>query len=194
MAASQTRLYSSIDSGATWIEQQPAGNVDAYWTCCSNSDGSHLFVGNYAGGRLYALAVNPLTHTLAVAKAGNGTVTLDPAGGTYDYGMVVTLTATPATGYTFTGWSGDLSGTTNPTTITMDADKSVTATFTSSTTTPGDVDGNGSVTMVDALLAARAAVGITTLTGSAFQAADVNSDGIITMVDVLLIARIAVGI
>jgi uncharacterized repeat protein (TIGR02543 family) len=87
-------------------------------------------VGNYGSGRLYALAINPLTHTLTVAKASNGTVTLDPAGGTYDDGTVVTLTATPATGYTFTGWSGNLGGTTNPVPITMDGDKTVTATFT----------------------------------------------------------------
>jgi uncharacterized repeat protein (TIGR02543 family) len=129
LAADEARLYRSLDSGATWTEQQPAGDKDVRWTCCSNSDGSYLVVGNYASGRLYALAVNPLTCTLTVAKVGNGTVTLDPAGGTYDYGTVVTLTATPATGYTFTGWSGDLSGTTNPTTITMDANKTVTATF-----------------------------------------------------------------
>jgi hypothetical protein len=50
--------------------------------------------------------------------------------------------------------------------------------------------------MLDALLAARAAVGITVYTpgSSAFLAADVNHDGVITMMDVLLIARIAVGI
>jgi len=64
----------------------------------------------------------------------------------------------------------------------------------SSTVIPGDVDGNGTVTMVDALLSARAVVGMTTLTGSAFQAADLDHDGTITMVDVLLIARIAVGL
>ena len=33
------------------------------------------------------------TYTLTVDTVGNGTVTLDPAGGTYDYGTVVTLTA-----------------------------------------------------------------------------------------------------
>jgi hypothetical protein len=67
-------------------------------------------------------------------------------------------------------------------------------TVASSTVIPGDVDGNGTVTMVDALLSARAAVGITTLTGSAFQAADLDHDGTMSMVDVLLIARIAVGL
>jgi hypothetical protein len=69
-----------------------------------------------------------------------------------------------------------------------------TNTFTSSATTPGDVDGDGSVTMADALVTAHAAVGITTLTGNAFLAADVNHDGFITMMDVLLVARIAEGI
>jgi len=42
---------------------------------------------------------------------------------------MVTLTATPASGYVFSGWSGDLGGSTNPTTITMDGNKIVTATF-----------------------------------------------------------------
>jgi uncharacterized repeat protein (TIGR02543 family) len=75
------------------------------------------------------------THFLTVGKVGSGTVTLDPAGGTYDYGTLVTLTANPAPAYTFTGWSGDLTGTTNPTTITMDGNKMVTATFTPSSGT-----------------------------------------------------------
>ena len=74
-----------------------------------------------------AAAIN--TCTLTVTTTGNGTVTLSPAGGTYNYGTVVTLTATPAAGYTFTGWSGGLTGSTNPATITMDASKTVVATF-----------------------------------------------------------------
>jgi len=67
-------------------------------------------------------------YTLTVNKVGNGTVT--PATGTtYASGAVVPLTATPAAGYTFTGWSGDLGGATSPTTLIMNADKAVTATF-----------------------------------------------------------------
>jgi hypothetical protein len=43
----------------------------------------------------------------------------------------VTLTATPATGFQFSDWGGDLTpqGGTNPATITMNANKTVTATF-----------------------------------------------------------------
>lgn len=71
-------------------------------------------------------------YTLTVNVVGSGSVSLDPPGGSYDPGTTVTLTATPAGGFVFSGWSGDLSGTQNPATLTMDANKSVTATFTSS--------------------------------------------------------------
>jgi hypothetical protein len=69
-------------------------------------------------------------YTLSVTTSGSGSVGKDPDQLTYTYGTVVTLTATPGTGYQFGQWSGDLSGSVNPTTITMTSDKSVTATFT----------------------------------------------------------------
>ncbi|WP_444980888.1 InlB B-repeat-containing protein, partial [Paenibacillus koleovorans] len=71
---------------------------------------------------------SPPQYTLSTS-ATNGSVTLSPSGGTYASGTVVTVTATPNSGYSFAGWSGDLSGTTNPTTITMSGNKSVTASF-----------------------------------------------------------------
>src|SRR5450830_1465933 len=49
----------------------------------------------------FAVNINTYTYTLTVTKVGNGTVTLVPAGGTYNYGTVVTLTATPAAGWHF---------------------------------------------------------------------------------------------
>jgi uncharacterized repeat protein (TIGR02543 family) len=45
---------------------------------------------------------------------------------------VVTLTAAPASGYTFSSWSGGASGTSTSTTVTMNANTSVTANFTTS--------------------------------------------------------------
>jgi hypothetical protein len=67
--------------------------------------------------------------TLSVSPAAGGSIALDPPGGSYAQGTVVTLTATPDVGYLFAGWGGDLTGSANPTTLTMDADKSVTASF-----------------------------------------------------------------
>jgi hypothetical protein len=69
------------------------------------------------------------TLTTDVTPTGAGSIVLAPPGGSYAPGTVVTVTANPATGYHFDHWSGDLSGSTNPTTITMNSDKSVTAVF-----------------------------------------------------------------
>ena len=91
---------------------------------------------------------SPIQHTLTTS-ATNGTITADlaPINGTYDYGTVVELTATPATGYQFDGWSGDASGTANPLSITIDADKTVTAMFSPIQHTLSITSTNGTVTM-----------------------------------------------
>ncbi|MGY8714352.1 MAG: InlB B-repeat-containing protein, partial [Verrucomicrobiia bacterium] len=44
-------------------------------------------------------------------------------------GATVYLQATPTTGYYFSGWSGDVNGTTNPIAVTASADLNVTANF-----------------------------------------------------------------
>ncbi len=68
-------------------------------------------------------------YELNVSTVGNGTAA--PHSGTYDYGTVVTLTATADLGSSFTDWSGDVISTTNPVTLTMNSDQFITATFTS---------------------------------------------------------------
>ncbi len=98
--------------------------------------------------------------SLSVSKAGNGTgtVTSSPAGITCGpsctsastaslTGQTVTLTATPTTNHTFSGWSGACSGT-GACTVTVDAARSVTATFTRvpyALTVTKAGDGSGSV-------------------------------------------------
>jgi len=66
---------------------------------------------------------------LVTDAVGNGDI--DPAPGRHFYptGSVVPLTATPGAGWVFTYWDGDLIGSDNPTTITMNTDKTVTAFF-----------------------------------------------------------------
>jgi uncharacterized repeat protein (TIGR02543 family) len=68
-------------------------------------------------------------YTLTVATAGRGTVTKSPNQAGYGEGSNVTLTATPAAGYDFSGWSGDSITTANPLAIIMDDSKNFTATF-----------------------------------------------------------------
>ncbi|MFO8145750.1 MAG: ice-binding family protein [Gillisia sp.] len=69
------------------------------------------------------------TYSLNVT-AQNGTVAKNPNQQNYNSGVEVVLTATPATGYEFTSWSGDATGSANPLTVTMNSDKNITANFT----------------------------------------------------------------
>jgi uncharacterized protein (DUF2141 family) len=94
-------------------------------------------------------------HILTVAKDGTGVGTVDPPVGAHIYlsGTVVPITATAGLHSAFEAWSGDLGGATNPTSITMDGHKAVTATF-ALITHPLDVhvvgDGSGTVTSTPA--------------------------------------------
>lgn len=74
-----------------------------------------------------AIPVNSFTLTV---NAVNGSVSKNPNQATYTSGSTVILTATPATGYVFTSWSGDATGSVNPLTVTMNANKNITANFT----------------------------------------------------------------
>jgi hypothetical protein len=84
--------------------------------------------GNAAPGTIYPLA---LTVVLS------GTVTSSPSGilcptactANFAAGSVISLTASPSSGFLFSGWSGACSGIANPTTVTMNAAEACTATF-----------------------------------------------------------------
>ena len=84
--------------------------------------------GQLSAGDDVSVTVNPVSYTLSTS-ATNGSIAKSPNQPSYVSGTLVTLTATPNTGYQFSGWSGSLTGTLNPATITMDANKTVTASF-----------------------------------------------------------------
>jgi uncharacterized repeat protein (TIGR02543 family) len=69
------------------------------------------------------------TGTVNATVVGNGAVSVNPSQATYEIGQSVQLTATPATGFIFAGWSGDLSGTANPAVLTVTGNHNVIATF-----------------------------------------------------------------
>jgi uncharacterized repeat protein (TIGR02543 family) len=85
------------------------------------------------------------TYTLTV-NATNGSVSRSPNKTTYNCGETVTLTPSPNSCYRFSNWSGNASGTANPLTITMDANKTITANFAINTYTLTVSATNGLVT------------------------------------------------
>jgi Divergent InlB B-repeat domain len=99
-----------------------------------------------------------LPQTLVVSASGLGTVTSEllqliscptTCEASYAYGTLVTLAASPASGYTFSGWSGGGCSGTGDCVATMDQARSVTATFTEITYSldlSKDGAGEGSVT------------------------------------------------
>ena len=133
------------------------------WTAPSSNSGDITFYisalatgGSYgtSGDTTYILSetvpVSSTTKTLSLSAGSGGTVS---GGGSYGYGTIANITATPNTGYTFSGWSGV--GVTDTgaasTTVSMTADRSVSASFTLnnhtlslSGGTGGTVSGEGS--------------------------------------------------
>ncbi len=97
-------------------------------------------------------------YTLEISKVGSGSGTVSGSGincgsvcsNTFAPGTAVTLTAKPASGSTFAGWSGACSGT-GTCTVTMNSSASVTATFNSTALTysiTATAKGGGTITAV----------------------------------------------
>lgn len=114
---------------------QRASSVTGPWEAVPQVAGSPLKLSPSGTAGYFRLQhVFPLQVTRA--GQGSGSITSDPAGircgdncqTTYAAGTVVTLTATPAAGSVFLGWSGDATGT-GLCQLTVDASKNVTATF-----------------------------------------------------------------
>ncbi len=155
-AGTVTSSPAGIDCGVDCTEGYPYGTIV---TLTAAPTVGSMFLGWSGGGCsgtgtctttiIAATAVTATfsltTFTLAVARAGtgSGTVTSNPAGiacgadctEDYAFGTVVMLTAAPAAGSTFTGWSGGGCTGTGSCTTPITAATTVTATFTLSTYT-----------------------------------------------------------
>jgi uncharacterized repeat protein (TIGR02543 family) len=120
-----------------------------------------LYFDNFACGQPAAsdvwqiLEQGAIQLSVKVEGDGSGSVTSSPAGincgsdctETYDSGTGVTLTATPQGGSTFAGWGGACTGNSTTCTLTMDASRSVTATFTNKPVLNVFKTGNGQGTV-----------------------------------------------
>lgn len=68
-------------------------------------------------------------YSLSITSA-HGTVVKNPNKTTYHYGDMVQLAATPAAGWLFASWSGDVTGAGNPVSLEINGNKAVTANYT----------------------------------------------------------------
>ena len=66
-------------------------------------------------------------YDVSIETSEGGTVSY--AGGSIQAGQTVTVSATPSEGYQFTGWSGDVTGSENPLTVTVNSNINITANF-----------------------------------------------------------------
>jgi len=103
----------------------------------------------YAAAAFSPAATTNYTVTTAANPSAGGSVTLNPSQSSYASGTSIQVSASPAVGYTFTSFSGDVTGTTNPATLVVNGNKSVTANFTATPCTLTiNVVGQGTVTPV----------------------------------------------
>ncbi len=128
------------DASETLTASAPSNGVFNGWSgACTGNASVCSFT---ATGSLSTTATFHTVFTLSIGRGGNGSVSGTPNGefGTsincgsscsakFQQGSSVTLTATPAAGQNFTGWSGSCSGTNPVCAVTISADTKVQANF-----------------------------------------------------------------
>ena len=129
-------LYANGKFVKSYVEQD---------TLLSRVTGVSFNSGGWAGSRVKYMYVGafvpqakvfpdinlPLTqYSINVTIIRDGSIIKTPTKSLYNAGESVTLLAIPSQGYNFSRWTGDQLGNTNPMTIIMNANKTITATFT----------------------------------------------------------------
>jgi hypothetical protein len=129
-----------VNTSVTLTASPAANSVFVGWTGCNSTSGATCTVLMTAAKSVTAnFDLKRFTLTTAVSRVvlGNGTVTSSPAGiscgsdcsEAYVVGTAVTLTATPTGVSLFNGWTGCDAVNGATCTVTMNAAKSVTASF-----------------------------------------------------------------
>ncbi len=127
-----------MNAAVTLTASPATGSVFQSWSGCDSVNGASCTV-TMSASRTVTATFQLQRFTLTVSKSGigSGTVSSSPGGiscgGTcaadYDYGTMITLTASPAAGSVFDSWSGCNSVNGATCSVTMSASRTVTATF-----------------------------------------------------------------
>jgi hypothetical protein len=138
-----TTCTASFDNGTivTLTANPVAGSTFAGWSGsggCSGTATTCAVTMNTLRSVTATFTLESRRLTIIRTGTGTGLVTSSPSGVNcgsicapdFNDGTTITLTAAPATGSSFAGWSGDCTGTGTTCTLTLNAPKTVTATFT----------------------------------------------------------------
>ena len=120
--ASHTIAVASPQAGAT-------GTRYAFASWSDSGAASHSITVGSSPATYTASFTTQYLLTTAVSPSGAGTIISNPSGTYFNAGASVQLSASANSGYQFSNWSGDLSGSANPQSIAINGPHTVTANF-----------------------------------------------------------------
>jgi uncharacterized repeat protein (TIGR02543 family) len=101
-----------------------------------------LLTAGCGGGASNSGSNSGANYMLTISVSGHGSTNLSTGAHSYAAGSSVNITATPDSGATFTGWSGAATGSTNPVSITLNSNKTLTANFSGGGSLPNQCTGS----------------------------------------------------
>ncbi|WP_294410218.1 CotH kinase family protein [uncultured Ruminococcus sp.] len=145
------------------------------------------------------LGISNNSATVTVTEQGRGTLVVDSIDtsfsgnvwtGSFDSGQKVTITAKPAEGYVFAGWSGAVSSDSAAITVTADKAVSLVCTFKKAEYEQGDMNMDGTVNVADLLLMSKYLRGSETISKMQFELADMNEDDSADIFDLVRLRKV----
>ncbi|MFA6963897.1 MAG: BspA family leucine-rich repeat surface protein [Patescibacteria group bacterium] len=126
-----------VDAGAdvTTTATAAASSDFVSWTGCDTVATNICYLTDVSADRSITAVFTIKTYTITINEAGTGTGDLDQVTQDVNYGANLTVVATADISSTFTGWSGDATGTGDASFTNITANKTITATFTIKTYT-----------------------------------------------------------
>jgi hypothetical protein len=110
-----------------------AGDYFGVWGNAASGNANPLYFPITNANPVVSSLFAPLSanqYSLVVVPNGEGRVTNSPTANFYNNGQSVTVAALPNAGQSFTGWSGDATGSANPLSVTINQSKTIMANFT----------------------------------------------------------------